>query len=155
MIRNITIVVAAALLLAACSGGSQRAFNLNGIWGGVMTSAGTDFAVFAMDVTTTSSGATGTVSGYGIARGAGGDVYLNVTGSTGRASIALTLTDVYGDVIRLNGSVDGSRINGTWTYPAGGQGGSYRMAHEDNIHLLSLSTNDATGGAVQDLFPPE
>lgn len=108
-----------------------------------MNYAGTDYFVFAMDVSTS---AEGTVSGYGIFTGdptGQTGAYVTVTGSTQPASANLTLTDLYNDTIRLSGNVEGAVVRGTWTYPSGSVSGSFRMAAEENVHLLSHQPYDA------------
>lgn len=136
-----------ALFVAACSAPTPPdPFRLNGLWGGVMNHAGTDFAVFALDVSTTSGGV---VSGYGLLRSSTADVYVNVTGVTRPAQINLTLTDLYNDTLAVSGSVEGDVIRGDWTYASHSLGGSFRMAPEENIHLLD--TRQAAG-RLADLF---
>lgn len=100
-----------------------------------MNYAGGDYFVFAVDVATSSAGE---VSGFGVLTNdpnAGG-VLVNVTGYTEPRRINLTLTDLWNDTLRLDGSVEGSVIRGTWSYPAGAISGSFRMAAEENVDLL-------------------
>lgn len=139
-----SVLLTLVLLVAACSTSAPpQPFRLSGIWGGVMNYAGTDYFVFAMDVSTSTGGA---VSGYGIftsdPTGQTG-AYVTVTGSTQPAAINLTLTDLVNDTIRLSGNVEGAVVRGTWTYPSGSVSGSFRMVAEENVNLLSHQPYDA------------
>jgi hypothetical protein len=138
LVWGVSVLIALVLLVAACSTPTPpQPFRLNGIWGGVMNYAGTDYFVFATDVTTSAGG---TVSGYGVFTGdptGQTGAFVTVTGTTQPASVSLTLTDLYNDTIRLSGNVEGAVVRGTWTYPSGGVSGSFRMAAEENVNLLS------------------
>lgn len=158
MFRNFTIGTLLVLFLAGCSSSPSQATNLNGVWGGVLTTSGYDFAIFAMDVSTSVSGSSGTVSGYGLMSdlSASGDVYLSVSGSTGPNSLSIVLTDYVGDTIRLTASPSGQRIDGTWSYPREGLSGTFRMAREENIHLLGAApASTGSGYTFQELFRTE
>ena len=112
-----------------------------------MNYAGTDYFVFAMDVNTSAGG---TVSGYGVFTGdptGQTGAYVTVTGTTQPGSVSLTLTDLYNDTIRLNGNVEGAVVRGTWTYPSGSVSGSFRMAAEENVNLLSHHAYNADSHA--------
>ena len=90
-----------ASLLVACSnpgaGAGRGPVEITGIWGGVFTHSGSDFAVFAMEVTTAVSGSSGTISGYGLMTDGYTDVLLSVSGSTGPDTVEVILTDVVND----------------------------------------------------------
>lgn len=159
MTRSLTtlasLLTLLALLAAGCSSPSPAstptAYRLDGIWGGVMNHAGTDFGIFAMDVETTLNGSSGTVSGVGVLRNESADVLVDVTGATSPGSVDLTLTDAVNDTIRLSGTVEGPVIRGSWSYPSAAVSGSMRMTREENVDLLSAAWG---GGAatLADLF---
>jgi hypothetical protein len=102
-----------------------------------MNYAGVDYFVFVVDLETTSGGV---VSGYGLftsdPTGQTG-VWVTVSGSTLPTSVSLTLRDSVNDTIQLSGNVEGSVIRGSWIYASGGVSGSFRMAAEENVHLLA------------------
>ncbi len=112
-----------------------------------MNHAGTDYFLFAMDVTTS---ATGAVTGIGIVTddpsGQTGALVM-VTGTTQPAAVTLTLTDLANDTVRLTGNVEGAVVRGAWTYPSGDVSGSFRMAAQENIDLLSRPTPAAASHA--------
>lgn len=117
-----------------------------------MNYQGSDFAAYALDLSTTVSGSSGTVTGYGLMRGNGADVYLSVTGTTQPTSVSLTLTDLANSSLLFTGNVEGKVIRGTWSYPSRSMSGSFRMSYEDNIHLLESMSVQGVRGSLMDLF---
>lgn len=146
VIRKLGLAAVLVATLTACGGGGSGSgsapIQVEGIWGGVLNQSGDDFAIFAMDVTTTS---TGVVSGDGAIRFAASanDVPVSVSGATTPTSIAITLTDVADDTIIIDARKEGRVYRGTWRYPSGSLEGSVRVVSEENVDLLSLGTSRA------------
>ena len=139
--KALLLVAALAAFLAACGGTAvPRPIQLNDVWGGVMNHAGSDFLAFAIDVETEVDGSVGTISGVGVASDGDGHIYLTVTGSSRPNEVKLTMTDLYGDAIRFDGSQEGDVIRGTWSYATLAMSGSFRMAEEENVDLLAART---------------
>ena len=130
-------LLALVVLLAGCgTSPPPQPFRLNGYWGGVMNYAGVDYFVFVVDVNTSSAGS---VTGYGLFTGdptGQTGVWVTVTGNTQPTSVNLTLRDGVNDTIQLSGNVERAVVRGSWFYASGGVTGSFRMAAEENIHLL-------------------
>lgn len=153
--RLFVVVAMLATLLVSCSnagGSGNRPLQINGLWGGVLSYAGGDFAVFAMDVTTSVSGSSGTISGYGLMTDGSLDVPLAITGTTRQGEVALVMTDAYNSRIYLSGESAGQLVRGNWSFPNGSVNGTFRMSYEDNIHLLSSAQSMSTAtGRLTDL----
>lgn len=100
-------VVMGLTSLVACS--TPQPLNLTGIYGGYITD-GANLAAFALELTTND----GSVSGDGVLTDGSTDVYLIVSGSTTLSDeVTLRLTDIYGDYIRLSGTMSGQIVSGT------------------------------------------
>mgnify|MGYP006451237277 CR=1 FL=1 len=129
--------------LSTCGGGgggsSDPPLQIEVIWRGVLNQSGADFAVFAMDVTTTTSGV---VSGNGAIEfyGSGDYVSLSATGSMTSTEIAITLKDAVNDTIIIDARREGDLYRGTWRWPSLSAEGSVRLAAEKNGGLLSVGT---------------
>ena len=154
-IRLLAVLAVLVTSLVACSsaGSGSRPLEINGVWGGVLSYADGDFAVFAMDVSTTVSGGAGTVSGYGLMTDGYYEVPLTISGTTRRGTAELILTDLSGDRVYLSGNQEGRLIRGSWNYPSEGVSGTFRMSNEDDIDLLSRAqVQSSSAGRLADLF---
>lgn len=148
----------ALLLLAFTLTACQTATNsppptpvqLDGMYGGVLSYVGIDFLVVAMDIATTSGGS---VSGYGVGTADGDSFgYMSVTGTTQpNGDVRLTLTDLAGDWIILDGTFNGTRFEGGWRTNVATYTGTFRITHEDDIDTLShLSVQ--SNASIRDFF---
>lgn len=71
-----------------------------------------------MEVTTSVSGSSGTINGYGLMTDGYTEVPLSISGNTGRDTVEVILTDVVNDRLYLSGESGGRVVRGSWSFPS-------------------------------------
>lgn len=141
---SVAAMLIGLLVLTACS--SPQPLNLAGIYGGYITD-GVNVAGFGLDLISSD----GSVTGDGILTDGTTNVYLSVTGTTTvNNEVSLRLTDIYGDYIRLSGTMYNQVVSGTWSSNLGG-GGFFEMTHEDNVENLDTKSTSTKDGELRAL----
>ena len=136
--KKLIAILALVLTLAACGTTAPAIpLQLDGIYGGVLTYQGTNFALFGMEVNTTEEG---NVSGYGVISDGYVNVTVSVSGSTDTGGgFILFLTDAYGDYFRFEGQRNDWQYTGHWSTNLGPEVGLVRFAAEEDVDMLSTS----------------